>query len=111
MSFDASPFALAFKGCLTISQAEAVQAALLDALQNHPAVEIDCSGVEEIDVTFLQILVSAGRTAIAWNKSLRFASPPVGLLADAIGRCGFPVPSSGTTSVADIFSCHSLARS
>ncbi len=111
MPIDASPFALAFEGCLTISQSESIQAALLDALQNHSAVEIDCSGAEEIDVTFLQILVSAGRTAIAWNKSLRLASPPAGLLADAISRCGFPVPASGTTSVVDIFSCYSQARS
>jgi ABC-type transporter Mla MlaB component len=110
MAIEASPFVLAFEGSLTISQSEPVQAALRDALNKHPAVEIDCSGAEEIDVTFLQILVSAGRTAVALKKNLRLSSPPAGLLADAISRCGFPVPASGTTSVADIFSCHSPAR-
>jgi anti-anti-sigma regulatory factor len=110
MSIENTSFALAFEGSLTISQAEVIQATLLDVLQRHSAVQIDCSVVEEIDVTFLQILISASRMALASNKNLHFSSPPAGLLADAITRCGFPLPVSGMTSVADIFSVTSLAQ-
>jgi anti-anti-sigma regulatory factor len=110
MLIETTPFALAFDGGLTIAQADAIHAALLDALQNHSAVVIDCAGVEEIDLTFLQLLISASRTALAANKSFHFSSPPTGLLADAISRCGFAIQASATTSVAEIFSISSPAQ-
>ena len=50
------PFTLVFTGSLTVSQSEAVQASLLEALTEHASVEIDCSDVEDIDISFLQIL-------------------------------------------------------
>ncbi len=105
-----TPYTLVFTGSLTVSQSEAVQASMLEALSQHPCVEIDCSDAEEIDVSFLQILISASKTALAWNKTFSLSVPPGGLLSEAIDRCGFPVPAPGVTSVADLFSCESAPQ-
>jgi len=105
-----NPFTLVLAGSLTVSQSEAVQASLLDALTQHSTVEIDCSDAEEIDVSFLQILISASRTASAWNKNLRLSSPPSVLLSEAMNRCGFPVPASDMTSLAGLFNCESAPQ-
>jgi anti-anti-sigma regulatory factor len=109
-SMPTPPFTLVFTGSLTVSQSEAVQASLLEALTEHASVEIDCSDVEDIDVSFLQILISASQTALAWNKNLRLSSPPSELLSEAITRCGFPVPASCMTSIAGLFSCESAPQ-
>jgi len=98
-----TPFRVVFAGSLTVSQSEAIQASLLEGLTQHASVEIDCSGAEEIDVSFLQILISASRTAAAWNKNLSLSSPPCALLTEAMNRCGIPVPATGVTSLAGLF--------
>jgi two-component system chemotaxis sensor kinase CheA len=105
-----TPFRLVFSGSLTVSQSETIQATLLDALAQHSSIEIDCSDSEEIDVSFLQILISASRSAIACNKNLSLSSPPCGSLSEAMSRCGFPVPASGMTSLASLFCCESAPQ-
>jgi len=98
-----TPFTLVFAGSLTVSQSEAIQASLLEALTGHACVEIDCSGAEDIDVSFLQLLISASRTAAAHNKNLNLSSPPGAVLSEAMNRCGFAVPAPGVTSLASLF--------
>ena len=97
-------YLLTLEESLTTSQAEAVRDAMLDALRNHASVVIDCSGADEIDITFLQTLIAAARTAADWRKDIRLVSPLPPLLLNALERCGFPAPASDTTSLSELFS-------
>jgi phospholipid transport system transporter-binding protein len=97
-------YLLTLEGSLTTSQAEAVRDAVLDALRNHASVVIDCSGADAIDITFLQTLIAAARTAGDWRKDIRLVSPLPPLLLDALQRCGFPMPASTITSLSELFS-------
>ena len=91
-----SPFVVPLDGCLTIATVEATHARLREALGGAGAVVLDCAQAREIDVTFLQLLVAAQRTAVRAGKSVRLAAPPSGALAEALRRCGFAAAGTAT---------------
>ena len=66
---------------------------LLDAFRTRDEIEIDAAKVEHVDVAFLQLLVSATKTANASNKRLRLIaiSEPV---RGAMARAGLRLSSS-----------------
>jgi anti-anti-sigma factor len=68
--------ALRIEGELTIFRAAELKPVLLDASRS---VEIDLSGVSEIDTAGLQLLMLAKKTALAQDRSLRLVghSPAV----------------------------------
>ena len=80
---------LRFDGSLTVSRAASVRSALLGALDAGPSISIDCGGADEIDVSFIQLLVSARRSAAARGKTLSLVSPANGALLQALERGGF----------------------
>ena len=69
------------------------QTALLRAFREREEIEIDAAGVEHVDVAFLQLLVSAAKTAAAQQKRMRLiaVSRP---LRDALNRAGLRLSSS-----------------
>jgi anti-anti-sigma regulatory factor len=75
------------------------------ALSDHSGVTIDCSSATEMDVAFIQILVAASRFASQRGKTIALASPPAGLLAETLSRCGFP--PRPTTALAEALSLQS----
>jgi anti-anti-sigma regulatory factor len=89
-------------GSLTTPNSEETHRAIRDALSGSESLVVDCSTATEIDVSFLQLLVSAQRTAERAHKAIALASPPQGVLADALRRCGFAT-AERTTSLAKIF--------
>ena len=56
---DGARCAVALAGALDIYAAESLRAALLDALSRHAALDLDLSGVDEIDSAGLQVLMAA----------------------------------------------------
>ena len=58
------------KGNATAEAASQIRDGLLEALQLTPTVMIDVAGIGKVDVTFLQLLVSAERTAKESEKSI-----------------------------------------
>ncbi len=64
---------LAIEGDFTIFVAEAIKARLLEALNEGGEIEVDLSGVSEMDSAGLQLMVAAKREAAAQEKALRFA--------------------------------------
>ena len=104
------PNLLSFQGSLRAAQSENVHRTVLDALRNHESIVVDCSGADDIDVSFLQILIGAARTASVLRKDIRLAAPPSGALAETLRRCGFPQASLATTSLAELFSHPAQAR-
>jgi len=59
---EGSGVVLRISGKCTVEHAAALRDALLAAVSTNQAVSLDISGVEEADVTFLQLLLSAAQT-------------------------------------------------
>lgn len=72
----------------TLRTIDAAATALRDLLGQHSHVEIDCSAVSEADLTLVQLLLSARKTAEHDGKRLTLAAPASGALLDALARAG-----------------------
>lgn len=64
------------EGEMTIYQASELKNALLDGMRgdSEPEIEINLSGVTEMDTAGFQLLVLAKREAVRHNKTLRLVS-------------------------------------
>jgi anti-anti-sigma regulatory factor len=62
--------AVKFKGDLTIEHAAELQAFLLESLNQRDRLHLVFENVTEVDISFLQLLCSAHRTAVKTNKTL-----------------------------------------
>jgi len=80
---------VAFTGSLTIKNAEAVREQLLAALAVGGRISVDCSAVEEVDATFIQLLIAARRAAAHDGTELALAQPSDGALLTALRHGGF----------------------
>ena len=104
MASSDSAFVLSLTGSLTTPRAEAIHAEVFAVLSGHSSVTIDCSNASEMDVAFIQILVAANRFASQSGRTVALASPPSGLLAETLNRCGFSLPMRPTTALAEVLS-------
>lgn len=84
----ASTVVLGFSGALTIREAEEVYARLRDALRSSERIEIDCAGVTEADITFIQLILAARLSAAAAAKTLTLTGPAQGVMRDALAVAG-----------------------
>lgn len=79
-------------GPLTIDEAARLRDVLLDASSRHPAVTVDLSLAEEMDLACMQVLLAAcARTE--GRAPVRVRNMP-GRLARAFGEAGLPMPPS-----------------
>ena len=62
---------IAIDGELTIYRAADLKVAVLEALRKAPVLEVDLSGVTEVDTAGLQVLMLAKNTAAADKRELR----------------------------------------
>lgn len=95
---DKSTNCVRFCGKLSVRSIEEYKISLLEAIRNHAVVEVDCRDATEVDVLFLQLLVSARLTAQGWGKSLVLASPAEGVLRAALERGGFTAGCEATAA-------------
>jgi hypothetical protein len=79
---------LEFKGSLSIRDADAVRDALRDAMMRQGLLLIDCSGVTEADLTFIQLLIAVRQEP---HHRVVLTARPDGALLDTLVRCGFQV--------------------
>lgn len=86
---------VSFNGDLTIQNAEAVRSRFMAALssevdQQSPdmSIQLDCTGAEIVDLTFLQLVVSARKSAAVLGRPLRLVAPANAVLREALCRCG-----------------------
>lgn len=82
------PEFLSFDGVLRLRSIATLHARLLQAMSEHTNVLIDCANAESIDASFIQLLLSARRSAKRDGVSLDIAIAPDGALHRAIARCG-----------------------
>lgn len=83
------PFKVEFSGDLTIRAIADAHATLTQALDAHGAVSAQIADDAEIDLTFVQLLVSARRTAAAAGKTFALSRPAAGQLLETLSRGGF----------------------
>jgi anti-anti-sigma regulatory factor len=76
-------------GARTIRTAGQSHSLLLEALHAASSITVDCSGVTEADLSFVQLLLSARKSAAEFGKVLTLAHPAHGALRDILMRGGF----------------------
>ena len=79
---------IGFSGSATIRNVEDNAKRLTQALSQSDRVEVDFSQLEEVDFTFVQLMVSALKTAEAEGKTLAASMPARGPLLDVLKICG-----------------------
>jgi ABC-type transporter Mla MlaB component len=77
------------EGSLTLRTIETTRTQLLETMERHRSIEVDCSAATEIDLSFVQLLLAARSGAQGAGKSLGLAQPASGVLRDALERGGF----------------------
>lgn len=76
-------------GELTIRTAGETHAALTAALQDHEAVSAHIDAGASVDLTFIQLIESARRTAAETGRGFTLAAPAEGALLETLRRGGF----------------------
>ena len=79
---------IGFSGAATIRHAEEFAERLKQALDSADRVEVDCTGVTEVDITFMQLLLSACKSAGARGQTVSLSTPASGALLEAVIICG-----------------------
>ena len=97
----AKPHTVDLSGNLALRDAAGVKAMLQAALKSHASVEIATKELSGIDVSILQVLLAAHKTAVAAGKSLTLQVIAAGALQLTLAKAGFgdraggPVTSEG----------------
>lgn len=87
---------LGFSGSATLRKADDIADRLKEALSAGDHIEIDCDGLEEVDVSFIQILIATRKSALASGKELTLTAPAQGCLLAALTAAGIgPAGSQG----------------
>jgi len=80
---------LTVSGALTVKHAKALRAAFLEALRNAPAVEVNVEMINDLDVTFAQLVCSAHRMAADLDKQMTITGLEQERFSEMLGRFGF----------------------
>jgi ABC-type transporter Mla MlaB component len=80
---------LIVSGALTVKHAKALKAAFLEAVRNAPSVEVKVEKIDDIDVTFVQLVCSAHRMAADLNKQMTISGFEQERFSEMLGRFGF----------------------
>ena len=92
---------LQLSGEMTLRQAGALHEQLRGVAAVHDRVDIDCAGVSEIDISVVQLLVAASKSARAAGKTVSVLYPDGGALDTMLHRAGF-VSESGQPSAPEL---------
>jgi len=80
---------LVLQGSHTVRHAAETYASFTAAMSAPGDILLDCAGVTEADISFIQIILAATRSAVAQGKQLRLTAPPEAALCSALERAGF----------------------
>ncbi|MDD4951637.1 MAG: STAS domain-containing protein [Desulfovibrionaceae bacterium] len=79
---------LVLAGSFGVEQAAALKEALLELASGHRETAVDLSGVQEADLTLLQLLCATQKTLSQTGRSLACASEVPAILLDIARRAG-----------------------
>jgi anti-anti-sigma regulatory factor len=80
---------LTFRGELTIEHVGEMRTAIIQALSDVSRVEIDFSGVTDVDFLCLQLLCSIHRTSLRLNKRVNFIGSRPAKFKETLETAGF----------------------
>jgi len=86
---------LTLGGPLTVRHMGQIHTRVLEALRQYAFVNIDCSDATDVDLSFIQLVLSARKSAAATGKSLSLAHPAVGVLLERLMQAGLVGPADG----------------
>jgi anti-anti-sigma regulatory factor len=85
----ADGFRVGLDGALTVRRASEIRDQLRAALRAHRSVQVDCSEVTEVDISFIQLMLAARTTALESGKSFSLSGAATGVLRETLVRGGF----------------------
>ncbi len=85
----------------TLRHAKATAASLAGPLENGLGIEIDCSGVEQADITFVQTLMAASRSYAARDLPVTLTRMS-DVVASAFHRAGVTPPGTMPSELSGI---------
>lgn len=88
-AIDEQAAVLKVAGEATVEHAQQLQEALLDGLRRYRQLGLDCAAVREIDFFTIQMICSAHRTSVVWDKIFSFHGEPAAKVREAIAAVGF----------------------
>jgi anti-anti-sigma regulatory factor len=83
-------FVIRCEGFLTLSSAPRIREEILAAINANSKVVADVSNATDADITFIQILIAAKRTASARGKTFLISAPENGVVMQKINSVGNP---------------------
>jgi anti-anti-sigma regulatory factor len=83
---------LVLEGKCTVENAGALRKILHDALTRAQVLELDMKDVETVDITFLQLLVAAHKTAASLGRTLKVTGEPSPSVVQLIEDVGADLP-------------------
>lgn len=86
---DPQTLVVEFAGELSIKTAAATHAELTAALEAHEAVSVRVGADAAVDLTFIQLVEAARRTAAEAGRVFALAQPAQGALLETLRRGGF----------------------
>jgi hypothetical protein len=92
-----------FAGVLSIRDGERLRATLLEAVRGHSQIEIGFDGVMSADLSTVQLILSARKTATSTGKSIALARPADGCLLDTLQRAGLVTPEASNPASGQAF--------
>lgn len=94
------------RGKLGLRDATEVATALSLALETHPSVTIAVAPDADLDITILQVLVAAHKTAARAGKELALAASADSLLRKTLVKAGFVSPAGAPQTAEGQFWTH-----
>lgn len=91
-------FVLHCEAPLTLASATDIRTRMASALDHHASIVVAVPAAADIDLTFIQILVAANRTASSAGRSFRLDAPSTGGVFAALGSAGLcagDIPARG----------------
>jgi len=82
---------IALSGTQTIREAAETVETLRAAISQNDDISLDCSGVTEADLTFIQMVMAARKSAEAKGKTLSLKAAAQGPLLAALDAAGIKV--------------------
>jgi anti-anti-sigma regulatory factor len=83
-------FVIRYEGFLTLAAAPKIREEILAAIDANKKVVADVSQATDADLTFIQILIAAKRTASARGKTFLISAPENGVVMQKINSVGTP---------------------
>ena len=99
---ETSGVSLELGGVLSVRNVETLSAQIRAALRDHSSVILNCDAVAEVDLSFIQLLISARRSAVAGGKTLTVAVGDPTVLREAFQRAGIAIADGDRPDAFDL---------